>query len=109
MPNRVMPRPANPPSPESNHLLAVLPADIRDRLVLQLELVSLPLGEALYESGGRLESVYFPTDAIVSLLNVTENGASAEIAVVGNEGLSVSVKVVVALVMSSLFRFGAPL
>ena len=47
----------------------------------------MPLGEVLYESGGTLSHVYFPTTAIVSLLYVMENGASAEIAVVGNEGL----------------------
>jgi CRP-like cAMP-binding protein len=53
----------------------------------QLESISMPLGQVLYESGGTLSHVYFPTDAIVSLLYVMENGASAEIAVVGNEGL----------------------
>jgi CRP-like cAMP-binding protein len=53
----------------------------------QLESIALPLGQVLYESGGTLSHVYFPTDAIVSLLYVMENGASAEIAVVGNEGL----------------------
>ena len=47
----------------------------------------MPLGEVLYESGGRLDHVYFPTTCIVSLLYVLENGASAEIAVVGNEGI----------------------
>jgi len=52
-----------------------------------LELVSLQLGDALYESGGRMSYVYFPTTAIVSLLSVMENGSSAEIAVVGNEGI----------------------
>lgn len=77
----------SPPSPRSNQLLAVLPGAVLDRLVPRLELVSLPLGEALYESGARLDHVYFPTDAIVSLLNVMENGASAEIAVVGHEGI----------------------
>ena len=87
MPNRVPLSPPKPPSPQANRLLAVLPPDIRDRLVPHLELVSLPLGQALYESGGRLEYVYFPVDAIVSLLSVTENGSSAEIAVVGNDGL----------------------
>ena len=52
-----------------------------------LELVAMPLGKVLYESGGVLRHVYFPTDTIVSLLYVVEDGASAEIAVVGNEGL----------------------
>ncbi len=81
--------PATPglPSPLQNHLLAVLPAAESGRVLPHLELVSMPLGRALYESGDRLEHVYFPTTAIVSLLYVMENGASAEIAVVGNEGI----------------------
>lgn len=69
-----------------NRLLAALPATERDRLLPHLELVSMPLGEILYESGSQLQHVYFPTTAAVSLLHVLENGASAEIAVVGNEG-----------------------
>jgi CRP-like cAMP-binding protein len=73
--------------PSQNHLLAALPATEFGRLSPHLELVSMPLGEALYESGGKLEHVYFPTTSIVSLLYVLENGASAEIAVVGNEGI----------------------
>ncbi|HEY6821566.1 MAG TPA: Crp/Fnr family transcriptional regulator [Burkholderiales bacterium] len=76
-----------PHRPTQNHLLAALPAAEFDRLSPHLELVAMPLGEALYESGGKLEHVYFPTDSIVSLLYVLENGASAEIAVVGNEGI----------------------
>jgi CRP-like cAMP-binding protein len=76
-----------PHSPTQNHLLAALPAAEFDRLASHLELVTMPLGEALYESGGRLQHVYFPTTSIVSLLYVLENGASAEIAVVGNEGI----------------------
>jgi CRP-like cAMP-binding protein len=74
-------------SPQQNYLLAALPAAEFDRLAPELELVSMPLGEALYESGGRLQHVYFPTTAIVSLLYVMENGASAEIAIVGKEGI----------------------
>ena len=74
-------------SPTQNHLLAALPAAEFERLSSHLELVSMPLGEALYESGGRLQHVYFPTTSIVSLLYVLEGGASAEIAVVGNEGI----------------------
>ena len=70
-----------------NHLLASLPPDARARLFLQLELVPMPLGEVLYESGSRLRHVYFPTTCIVSLLYVMEDGATAEIAVVGNEGV----------------------
>lgn len=70
-----------------NHLLAALPAAERERWLPQLEWVEMPLGQVLYESGGTLRHVYFPTTAIVSLLYVMENGASAEIAVVGNEGI----------------------
>ncbi|KQW00241.1 Crp/Fnr family transcriptional regulator [Rhizobacter sp. Root1221] len=73
-------------SPE-NHLLAALPPDALARWQPDLEAVDMPLGEVLYESGGTLTHVYFPTTAIVSLLYVLEDGASAEIAVVGNEGL----------------------
>lgn len=73
--------------PQQNSLLAALPGDVQQRLSSHLELVHLPLGQVLYESGELVRHVYFPTDAIVSLLNVMENGASAEIAVVGNEGL----------------------
>jgi len=77
----------SPHSPKQNHLLAALPAPEFARLSPHLELVSMPLGEVLYESGGRLQHVYFPTTSIVSLLYVLEDGASAEIAVVGNEGI----------------------
>ena len=74
-------------TPKQNHLLAALPAADFERLSPHLELVPMPLGEALYESGGRLQHVYFPTTSIFSLLYVMENGSSAEIAVVGNEGI----------------------
>ncbi|HTP95888.1 MAG TPA: Crp/Fnr family transcriptional regulator [Burkholderiales bacterium] len=74
-------------SPMQNHLLRALPAAEFARLSPQLELIPMRLGEALYESGGRLQHVYFPTTSIVSLLYVMENGASAEIAVVGNDGI----------------------
>ena len=74
-------------NPAQNHLLAALPEADFERLRPHLELVPMPLGEALYESGGRLQHVYFPTTAIVSLLYVMEDGASAEIAVVGNDGI----------------------
>jgi CRP-like cAMP-binding protein len=70
-----------------NHLLAALSAEEYERLVPNLELVPMPLGHVLYESGSELRSVYFPTTSIVSLLYVMLDGASAEIAVVGNEGL----------------------
>jgi len=74
-------------TPRQNHLLAALSAAEYERLSPHLELVQMPLGEILYESGGRLHHVYFPTTAIVSLLYVMEDGASAEIAGVGNEGI----------------------
>ncbi|AJC20386.1 Crp/Fnr family transcriptional regulator [Pandoraea pulmonicola] len=76
-----------PPVRNANHLLAVLPPDDRDRLASELVLVEMPLGKVVYESGDQLDYVYFPTTAIVSLLYVMEDGASAEIAIVGNEGL----------------------
>jgi CRP-like cAMP-binding protein len=75
------------PDPAENYLLAVLPVAEWQRWLPQLERVEMPLGQVLYESGGTLSHVYFPTSAIVSLLYVMENGASAEIAVVGNEGI----------------------
>jgi CRP-like cAMP-binding protein len=74
-------------SPSQNHLLDALPADDYARLKPHLELVPMKLGEVLYEPGARLRYVYFPTTSIVSLLYVMEDGASAEIAVVGNEGM----------------------
>jgi CRP-like cAMP-binding protein len=70
-----------------NHLLAALPAEDLARWLPQLEMAQMPLGQVLYESGATLTHAYFPTTAIVSLLYVMENGASAEIAVVGNDGL----------------------
>ncbi len=75
------------PNERQNHLLAVLPEPERIRLFPQMELVDMPLGHTLYESGDQLEYVFFPTTAIVSLLYILEDGASAEIAVVGNEGI----------------------
>jgi len=76
-----------PPDPRKNHLLAALPDAEWQRWLPQLELVEMPLGQVLYESGSTLSHVYFPITAIVSLLYVMEDGASAEIAVVGNEGI----------------------
>jgi CRP-like cAMP-binding protein len=73
--------------PRQNHLLRALPAGEAERLLPLLELVPLGLGQVLYESGSKLRHVYFPTTSIVSLLYVMEDGSSAEIAVVGNEGL----------------------
>jgi CRP-like cAMP-binding protein len=74
-------------NPRQNYLLAALPVDERERLYPHLERVAMPLGKVLYESGNRLKHVYFPTTSIVSLLYIMNNGASAEIAVVGKEGL----------------------
>ena len=73
--------------PRQNHLLAALPMEEYDRLAPNLELVPMPLGHVLYESDSALCYAYFPTTAIVSLLYVMLDGASAEIAVAGNEGL----------------------
>lgn len=73
--------------PKANHLLAALPEAEWQRLQPCLEPVEMPLGQVLYESGRPMGHVYFPTTAIVSLLYVMENGASAEIAVVGCEGV----------------------
>ena len=76
-----------PHDPRQNRLLAALPAIDYGRLLPNLELVPMPLGDALYESGVQMRHVYFPTTAIVSLLYVMQDGASAEISVVGNEGM----------------------
>lgn len=77
----------NAPCPERNHLLDALPDAVKQRLFPKLERVPLPLGKVLYESGDAMRYAYFPTDSIVSLLYVLEDGASAEISVVGNEGI----------------------
>jgi len=73
--------------PRDNHLLAALRAETYQAIESDLESLTLPLGEVLYESGGRQGYVYFPTKGIVSLLYVLADGASAEIAVTGREGL----------------------
>ena len=74
-------------TPRQNDLLAALPAADYERLSGSLELIPMPLGRAMYESGAQLDYAYFPTDCIVSLLSVTQDGCSAEIAITGNEGL----------------------
>lgn len=81
-----MPRAASA-HPGDNHILGSLPAAERERLFPHLKLVPMPLGMVLYESGDALRHIYFPTDSIVSLLYMLEDGSSAEIAVVGNEGV----------------------
>jgi CRP-like cAMP-binding protein len=73
--------------PRENHLLSVLPEAERARVAPHLVAVEMPLGQVVYESGDSLRHVYFPTTSIVSLLYVMEDGSSAEIAVVGNEGI----------------------
>jgi CRP-like cAMP-binding protein len=78
---------SSPQTPKQNHLLAALPEADYTRLLPDLELTSMPLGWALYESGGHMSYVYFPTTSLVSLLYVMEDGASAEIAITGNCGL----------------------
>ena len=70
-----------------NHLLDALPPGDYERLTSHLELIPMGLGDVVYESGDKLQHVYFPTTSIISLLYVMEDGASAEIAVVGNEGI----------------------
>jgi len=80
-------RMADAGDPRTNKLLAALPGAVFQRWLPQLEQVEMPLGQVLYESGTTLSHAYFPTTAIVSSLYVLETGASAEIAVVGNEGI----------------------
>ena len=75
------------PGPRKNQLLAALPEPELQRWLPHLEYVDMRLGEVLYEAGSILSHVYFPTTAIVSLLYVMQNGESAEIAVVGNDGV----------------------
>src|SRR5919201_3721764 len=81
------PQAAQRSNPKENRLLAALPAADYEALASHLERMPMPLGMAVYESGGAQGFVYFPTDSIVSLLYVLENGASTEIAVTGYEGL----------------------
>lgn len=83
----ILSSPPYPPNPRQNHLLAALPDAEYLRLLPYLEHVSLPLGKTLSEPGDAVVYVYFPTTAIVSLLDVLGNGSSAEIAIVGNEGI----------------------
>lgn len=75
------------PHPQQNHLLAALSPEVQARLFPHLELVPLPLRALMYEAGKPMEHVYFPTDSIVSLQYLMENGESTAILVVGNEGL----------------------
>ena len=74
-------------SAEGNHLLKWLHQETKDRFFPYLEHVDMPLGKVLYEPDDVMKHVYFPTDCIISLLYVMEDGASAEISVIGNEGM----------------------
>jgi CRP-like cAMP-binding protein len=74
-------------APQQNHLLDALPAAEREQIYPQLQLVEMPLGKVVYEPGDLPRYAYFPTDCIVSLLYILEDGASTEISIVGNEGL----------------------
>lgn len=78
---------SSPRDPRQNHLLAALPATVLRRLDRFLEFVPMPLGTVMYESGAQMLDVYFPTTSIVSMVYVMEDGRSAEIALVGNEGI----------------------
>ena len=75
------------PPPLQNLILAALPKDAYRKLLPELELVTMELGHSLYESGTLMRHVYFPVEGIISLLYVTESGSSAELAVVGREGM----------------------
>ena len=74
-------------TPQQNRLLAALPAAYQDRLFPDLTLVPFPLGKVLHEPGSDCDTVYFPTDSVVSLNSVMESGASVEVSLVGREGL----------------------
>ncbi len=83
---RMSPREDSPQTCQ-NRLLAALPTDARERLEAHMQVVNLPVGLSVYEAGDSLRHVYFPTSAIISLLNVMEDGVSTEITAIGNEGL----------------------
>lgn len=74
-------------SPHQNHLLDALAAPDRERIYPHLKLVPMPLEEVIYEPGEEMQHAYFPTDSIVSLMYITADGSSAEIALVGNDGI----------------------
>src|SRR3569832_2041568 len=82
-----MPTKADMPAPTKNGLLAKLPPEEYERILPHLGHVSFSLGQVVYESGGQMGHIYFPTTAIVSLLYTMENGSSAEMGMAGNEGL----------------------
>ena len=76
-----------PHNPQHNQLLAALSGAARERIYPKLRLVEMPLGKILYEPGDALRHIYFPTDCIVSFLYVLEDGSTAEICVIGNDGM----------------------
>jgi CRP-like cAMP-binding protein len=82
-----MPTDTDKSDPTQNRLLAALPSEEYERILPHLGCVSFKLGEIVYESGGQMEHIYFPTDAIVSLLYLMENGSSAEMGMAGKEGV----------------------
>jgi CRP-like cAMP-binding protein len=82
-----MPASANTTAPTQNRLLAMLPREEYERILPHLNHISFSLGEVIYESGGLMHYIYFPANAIISLLYMMENGSSAEMGMVGKEGL----------------------
>jgi len=86
-PQAALPYKIAAPAPTQNRLIAAFDSEVSARIIPHLELVHLPLGKVIYEPGDQLSHVYFPTDSIVSMLYVMEDGASAEISVIGNEGV----------------------
>jgi CRP-like cAMP-binding protein len=82
-----MPQPAEPISPSANRIVSSLPPDERERLAKMLQPVTFALGDVVYESGGHLQHVYFPTTSVVSLLYTMENGSTAEMGLAGNDGV----------------------
>src|SRR4029079_9736017 len=82
-----MPTKADTSDPTKNRLLAALPREEYERMLPHLGHISFKFGEVVYESGGQMEHIYFPTTAIISLLYLMENGSSAEMGMAGREGL----------------------
>src|SRR5437773_2556943 len=80
-------RPSELSSANENRLLSALPADDYERFLPDLQPVTFSLGEVVYESGHRLDYVYFPTNSVVSLLYTTEDGSTAEMGLTGNDGV----------------------
>jgi CRP-like cAMP-binding protein len=79
--------PTNPKNPPGNHLLSTLPEDEYQRLAPYFEIVTLDLGQVLYESGEQIDYLYFPTSSMISLLQTLEDGMTSEVGLTGNEGV----------------------